>query len=310
MKVVAEWFPEKERALAAGLFNSGSAVGAILAPPDRGVTLILHFGWQSAFAVVGLAGLVWLVFWWPMYHTPKAAPGALAEKRCWFPVREPAAHALRLGVHLLQDLHGSGLVLLHFLVPGIPEARARLRPRARSGVFVDSVRGGRVRQYSAAAGCRGVSCAADGRVTLARKTSVTFFAVADDVGDSGGAGAGSVDVDRARVHRHARLHRLPGQHAVLPADVFPKHAVASVYGLASMGSGFGGMLFTLITGWVVDHYVHPGVHRVRNPAADLRIDSVDPGRAPAPRYCLMIVPSRRRISPQPPFNCWCPPRSP
>jgi MFS family permease len=68
VKVVAEWFPEKERALAAGLFNSGSAVGAILAPPIVAY-LILHFGWQSAFAFVGLAGLVWLVFWFTMYHS-------------------------------------------------------------------------------------------------------------------------------------------------------------------------------------------------------------------------------------------------
>src|SRR5207302_10245472 len=40
----------------------------------------------------------------------------------------------------------------------------------------------------------------------------------------------------------------------IPSDVFPGNAVASVYGLASMGSGFGGMMFTLITGWVVEHY--------------------------------------------------------
>ena len=39
-----------------------------------------------------------------------------------------------------------------------------------------------------------------------------------------------------------------------PSDVFPKNAVGSVYGLASMGSGFGGMVFTLLTGWVIDHY--------------------------------------------------------
>src|SRR6266542_3722768 len=39
-----------------------------------------------------------------------------------------------------------------------------------------------------------------------------------------------------------------------PADVFPKNLVGSVYGLAKMGSGFGGMLFSLITGWVIDHY--------------------------------------------------------
>ncbi len=45
----------------------------------------------------------------------------------------------------------------------------------------------------------------------------------------------------------------------MPADVFPKNAVASVFGLASMGSGFGGMVFTLITGWVVDHYSYTPV---------------------------------------------------
>jgi ACS family hexuronate transporter-like MFS transporter len=40
----------------------------------------------------------------------------------------------------------------------------------------------------------------------------------------------------------------------LPADMFPKNAVASVFGLASMGAGFGGMVFSLLTGWVVDHF--------------------------------------------------------
>ena len=44
-----------------------------------------------------------------------------------------------------------------------------------------------------------------------------------------------------------------------PADVFPKNAVGSVYGFASMGSGFGGMIFTLITGWAVDHYSYTPV---------------------------------------------------
>jgi ACS family hexuronate transporter-like MFS transporter len=45
----------------------------------------------------------------------------------------------------------------------------------------------------------------------------------------------------------------------MPADVFSKDAVASVYGLASMGSRFGGMLFTLLTGWAVDHYSYTPV---------------------------------------------------
>ena len=75
VKVVAEWFPEKERALASGLFNSGSAVGAILAPPVVAY-LMLHFGWETAFAFVGLAGLLWLAFWGRMYFTPEAAVGS------------------------------------------------------------------------------------------------------------------------------------------------------------------------------------------------------------------------------------------
>ena len=50
--MVAEWFPERERALASGIFNSGSAVGAILAPPAI-VWIVLRFGWPASFLAVG-----------------------------------------------------------------------------------------------------------------------------------------------------------------------------------------------------------------------------------------------------------------
>src|SRR5271156_4568654 len=69
VKVVAEWVPEEERALACGIFNSGSAAGAILAPPLV-AWIILTWGWPSAFATVGCVGFVWLLFWWPVYRTP------------------------------------------------------------------------------------------------------------------------------------------------------------------------------------------------------------------------------------------------
>ena len=73
IKTVAEWFPKKERALATGIFNAGSNVGAILAPllvP----WIALHWGWQEAFIITGLAGLIWIVFWWPLYHRPAEHP--------------------------------------------------------------------------------------------------------------------------------------------------------------------------------------------------------------------------------------------
>jgi ACS family hexuronate transporter-like MFS transporter len=73
IKTVAEWFPKKERSLAVGIFNCGANVGAIVAPlvvPP----LMLHFGWQSAFVATGVAGLVWLFFWIPIYRRPEEHP--------------------------------------------------------------------------------------------------------------------------------------------------------------------------------------------------------------------------------------------
>ncbi len=70
IKTVAEWFPKKERALATGIFNSGTNVGAILAPavvPWIAVT----WGWQEAFIITGGIGLIWLIFWFIFYEIPE-----------------------------------------------------------------------------------------------------------------------------------------------------------------------------------------------------------------------------------------------
>ncbi|MDP2338975.1 MAG: MFS transporter [Bacteroidota bacterium] len=80
IKTTAEWFPKKERALATGIFNSGTNVGAIIAPmvvPLIAVTL----GWQWAFILTGAIGLIWLVFWKIMYDSPekKLAKGQLKQ---------------------------------------------------------------------------------------------------------------------------------------------------------------------------------------------------------------------------------------
>jgi ACS family hexuronate transporter-like MFS transporter len=69
IKTVAEWFPKKERALATGLFNSGSNIGAIIAPLT--VPLIaVAWGWQWAFIITGGIGLLWLIFWLLVYEIP------------------------------------------------------------------------------------------------------------------------------------------------------------------------------------------------------------------------------------------------
>ena len=70
IKTIAEWFPKKERALATGIFNSGTNVGAILAPLT--VPWIAdHFGWESAFIIIGAVGFIWLIFWFWFYERPQ-----------------------------------------------------------------------------------------------------------------------------------------------------------------------------------------------------------------------------------------------
>jgi ACS family hexuronate transporter-like MFS transporter len=69
VKAVAEWFPKKERALATGIFNSGTSIGAVAAPllvP----WLLSAYGWQEAFLITGAIGFVWLIFWYFLYEIP------------------------------------------------------------------------------------------------------------------------------------------------------------------------------------------------------------------------------------------------
>lgn len=74
VKSVAEWFPKKERAFATGLFNSGSTVGAIIAPLIvSGISV--SFGWQWAFIISGALGFLWIAFWLASYKVPEKHPG-------------------------------------------------------------------------------------------------------------------------------------------------------------------------------------------------------------------------------------------
>ena len=69
IKATAEYFPKKERSLATGIFNSGSNVGAILAPLTV-PWIAVNWGWQSAFLIIGIVGFLWVIFWLSLYHTP------------------------------------------------------------------------------------------------------------------------------------------------------------------------------------------------------------------------------------------------
>jgi ACS family hexuronate transporter-like MFS transporter len=255
VRVATEWFPERERALASGIFNSGSAIGAMLAPPVV-AWILLRYGWPSAFASVGAVGLIWLALWLPGYREPHAAAAEVEAPP--IPVRVLVRTRFIFGFTCSKAFMDPAW---YFYLFWFPEYLKRARgfdmaaigryswiPFAMAGVgnFLGGALSGWLLR-------RGKS------VTVARKGAVTLFAALMT------ASIGVVLVQQAWLAIALVSVALLGYTGsvanmmALPGDVFPKNAVASVYGLASMGSGFGGMLFTLITGWVVDHYSYKPV---------------------------------------------------
>ncbi len=132
VKAIGQWFPPEERALAAGLFNSGSLAGAVIAPPLV-VYLMLKFGWQSAFLIPSLAGLVWLIPWLKIYREPVRQPrnagsldtpvnSAEADGLCYWPQTAPTSG---LGRNPDAGLWSAGHEFLLVLAAGVPQTGAR-----------------------------------------------------------------------------------------------------------------------------------------------------------------------------------------
>jgi MFS transporter, ACS family, hexuronate transporter len=104
IKAVAEWYPQKERALATGLFNSGTNVGAILCPVSV-PWLYTHFGWQTTFYLTGATGFLWVVAWWLVYEEPEKHPRLTATERAYIKQGQPVAgeNAIKVPwLHLLR----------------------------------------------------------------------------------------------------------------------------------------------------------------------------------------------------------------
>lgn len=255
VKVVAEWFPVDERALASGIFNSGSAIGAIIAPPLV-VWIVLTEGWRFSFFVVGAVGIVWVILWLLIYRTPSdiEAEVSRAPMPLWSLFRTRFVWSFTLAKVFLDPVW-------YFYIFWFPEylKRARHFDLASIGKYAwipflvagaGNILGG---WLSAALLGRGLS------LSTARKVAVFVFILLMT------SAIPAVFVPEPSISIALVSLAMLGYTGVtanmlaFPADVFPKNVVASIWGLAGMGSGFGGMVFALATGWLVDHYSYKPV---------------------------------------------------
>ncbi len=88
IKIVAEWFPVKERALATGIFNAGTNVGAVLCPIAV-PWIFLHLGWEVTFYVTGGTGFIWVMVWWWLYDQPDAHKKLSKEELAYIRAGQP-----------------------------------------------------------------------------------------------------------------------------------------------------------------------------------------------------------------------------
>lgn len=252
IKAVALWFPRTERAFATAIFNAGANVGAIIAPAT--IPFIAYtFGWRAAFVAAGVAGLVWLAFWIPIYRVPEAQ-GDESPADSGPPVGWSAALSDRRTWSFIVAKFMTDPVWWFFLIwlPDYFNSTRGLNIKKSwvhlvtiyAIVTVLSILGGWLTGYLTR---RGWS------VTRARKTGMLLFAIcvlpilaATRAGDWPAV----ILIGIAASAHQAWSANL----FTTVSDMFPKKDVATVVGLGGMAGSVGGIIFPWVSGRLLDRY--------------------------------------------------------
>jgi ACS family hexuronate transporter-like MFS transporter len=263
-KVIAEWFPARQRALGMAIFNSGTSIGSVVAPPLI-IGLQLRFGWQATFLAVGGLGFLWLALWLAFYAPPEKHPRIAPEELTLIHAdRDFASTARASWGELLRYRQTWAIVLSRFCADPVWWLYITWLP-----LYLYQVHGFSLKEIGSFA---------------------WLPYVAADAGSLfGGWASGALiargwSTDRARKSvillgmlcmssglLAARMHTAGTALSVIavvlfgfqtwinnvqtmPSDYFPQSAVGSVAGLGGMGAGVGAILFTQATGFVVDRF--------------------------------------------------------
>jgi MFS transporter, ACS family, hexuronate transporter len=273
-KTTAEWFPRKERAYAAGIFNSGTNVGAILAP-ILVPYIAINYSWRVAFIAIGAIGFIWLIFWFIFYDVPAkqkrlsqaefdyihsdAAEPPSKEGREENPkiswgslLRYKQTWAFIMGKFLTDGIWW----FLLFWLPAFLNAQYHLTGMQVSLPIafvytlagVASVFGGWLPMW--------LVKKKHWNVVRARKTSMLIYALFPLlIIFSQAAGSYHMWYAIIIIGIAASAHQAWSANLFTTvSDMFPKNSVASVTGIGGMAGGLGGMLISALAGLLFDYY--------------------------------------------------------
>jgi ACS family hexuronate transporter-like MFS transporter len=268
MKTVAEWFPKKERALAAGIFNSGTSIGVVMALLITPWILVSH-GWREVFLITGALGFVWLGLWLWLYEIParqkrlsraelmliteNADGQSTADDRTqtkWFRLFTfPQTWAFIFGKFLIDPIYWFFL----FWLPSYFSSTFNLdltRPSLElmiiySATTIGSISGGYFSSHLIKKGMAALK---------ARKTVLLIIAFLE-LSIILAQFVTNVWVAVALISLAVALHQAWATNIFTTAsDMFPKQAVSSVVGIGGMAGAIGGIFFPMFVGYLLDAY--------------------------------------------------------
>ena len=270
-KVAAEWFPARERAFAMGIFNAGASIGALVAPPII-VWVALTFGWRYAFCIGAILSSIVMLLWYNFFYTPEQHPSVTREEldhiesdhtvetgpqipwRSLFHYRQ--VWALIAGrfftdpiwwflvawlPNYLKNQRGFSLTLIGLLawIPFLFADVGTLSGGATSSLLIR----------------KGWSVDKARRTVMIASSLLAPIGVALVVLTKSDALA-LVGIGLIAFGFQSWITNLQ----TTPSDCFPRQDVGSVAGIGGTAAGIASIAFTLLVGWIVDHFSYTPVY--------------------------------------------------
>lgn len=251
LKLTREWFPPRERSTASGIFNTGSAIGAIIVPPLVAY-ISINYGWKNVFFVIASAGYLWLITFWLIYRTPERSIKRKEKKQGIIPFKvlfrtrfvsmftlskfflDPIWYFVTFWIgRYLVDVHDFNLkqiglfAMLPFIIADVGNLLGGYFTQfiIQKGIAIPKAR--RL-TLGISIGLMALPLVSAPFIHLSPVTALVMFGLV-------GFGYTAYSANSL---------------ALVP-DVVPKNSTASVWGIGSVGTGIGGAIFQALSGVVL-----------------------------------------------------------